>query len=112
MRASHTKFVTNIWCWAKERSRSDGILKDRHILRAPVVNGRRTWRSLGTTDLQALEQHRMLFQPSLRRLVIRAAPLDFAPEPRRVVHLLQVRQFVQNQVVANKWRRLNEPPVQ
>ena len=54
----------------------------------------------------------MLFQPALGRMVIRTDTLDLTPEPRGVVHLPQVHQLVQNQIVTDERGRLNESPVQ
>src|SRR5439155_910231 len=67
---------------------------------------------LPASSARSLEQSGMLFQPAFGCLVVGTDLFDFAPEPDRVVHLLQVRQLVQNQVVADEGRRLEEPPVQ
>src|SRR2546427_145297 len=67
---------------------------------------------LPASSARSLEQSEMLFQPAFGCLVVGTDLFDFAPEPDRVVHLLQVRQLVQNQVVADEGRRLEEPPVQ
>ncbi len=54
----------------------------------------------------------MLFQPALSRFVFRAQSLHFAPEPGRMVHVPQVRQFMEDQVIPHKRRRLHQTPVQ
>jgi hypothetical protein len=55
---------------------------------------------------------RMLSQPFLRLQVIGACGSDMFPEAIRVVHLPEVHQFVNDNVVANEFGRLDETPVQ
>ena len=54
----------------------------------------------------------MLLKPALCRLEIRTDALDFAPEPVRMIHVQDMAKLVQNDVVLNARRRLNEPPIQ
>ena len=51
-------------------------------------------------------------EPGARLAVPRAHRLEFLPEPAGVVALGEVRQFVQQHVVAHQGRRLDEPPVE
>lgn len=52
------------------------------------------------------------FEPKLGRAVMGAQLLDFLPETGRMVHFLQVRQLVENDVVANGIGSLDEPPIE
>ncbi len=54
----------------------------------------------------------MLFQPLLTLLIRWEGLGNVCPEPRRVVHLKQVAQLVDHDVIDDLWRRLNESPVQ
>jgi len=54
----------------------------------------------------------MLFQPPLGRFIFRADPLHFAPKPRRMVHFPQVHEFMEQNVILDKARGLDEPPIQ
>ena len=54
----------------------------------------------------------MLFEPALRFPISRAEPFDLEPEPARVVHFLQVRQLMENDVIANENGSLDEAPIQ
>ena len=58
------------------------------------------------------EQARILSQPPFRNSVLRKCILDMLPESLGVIHLLQVHQLMDNDVVTNKIGRLNQPPVQ
>lgn len=53
----------------------------------------------------------MLTEPLPGGLVFRTNTRDFAPKLRRVVHLAEVHEFVEDDVVGNMRRRLYEPPV-
>src|SRR5258708_11121567 len=71
-----------------------------------------------TTGLEVIcefrlsEQAGMLLEPDFGLGEIRAQPLDLAPEMSRVVHLFEMREFVQDDVVADMARRLNKTPIQ
>ena len=54
----------------------------------------------------------MLFQPAFGIFVVRTDTLDLTPEPGGVVHLPQVHQLVQYQIIAHERRRLHEPPIE
>src|ERR1051326_1762500 len=58
------------------------------------------------------EESCVLLQPSLGPGKIRTEPRHLAPETARMIHLFQVRQFVENDVVAHEQRRLDQPPIQ
>ena len=58
------------------------------------------------------QQAGMRFQPGFRVAIIRTRLLDVSPVARGVVHLPQVHQLVEDDVVAHERRKLNEPPVQ
>jgi len=53
----------------------------------------------------------MLFEPAFRLPERGAEPRHFIPEAAGVVHLLEVREFVQDEVVLNERRGLNQAPV-
>ena len=58
------------------------------------------------------QQPGVLFQPLLGRAIIGAHRFHLAPESRRMVHLPEMHQFVENDVIAHERRRLDEPPVE
>ena len=58
----------------------------------------------------AMQDGAMGVEPRLGAVVIRAKPLHQPPEPRRVVHLDQMRHFVGGEVFEHVARRQDEPP--
>jgi hypothetical protein len=54
----------------------------------------------------------MLFEPTLGGFVIGTDALDLTPESSGVIHLSQVHQLMQDQIVTDELRSLNEPPIQ
>src|ERR1035437_4283648 len=61
---------------------------------------------------QLPQQTGVFFQPTLGHLVIGTNALHFPPELGRVIHLSQMHQFVQTDVITDKCGGLDEPPVQ
>lgn len=53
-----------------------------------------------------------MLQPPLRELEIRTDFFDFTPEPRGVVHLPAMHQFVEDDVIPHVRRCLDQPPVE
>lgn len=51
-------------------------------------------------------------EPAFGDLKLPAYALDLPPESVRMVHLPQVAEFVENDIIPNKCRRLDKPPVQ
>jgi hypothetical protein len=58
------------------------------------------------------EQRRVLSQPQFRRSVIRTEVFHFPPESRRMVHLPQMRQFMEDEIITNMRRCLDQPPIE
>jgi hypothetical protein len=58
------------------------------------------------------QQRPVLTQPQFSPSVIRTKPLHFPPESRRMIHLPQMREFMENQVIPHEHRRLDQSPVQ
>ena len=58
------------------------------------------------------EQRGVSFHPLFGGLTTRTDAFHFPPETRRVVHLTQVHQFVEENVITDKRRGLNQPPIQ
>ena len=54
----------------------------------------------------------MLFEPFFGDEIFRAGPFDFLPEPGGMVHLAAVHQFMQDDVIADEGRCLDQSPVQ
>jgi len=54
----------------------------------------------------------MLFNPAFRFLVVGAQGSNQAPEPDGMVHFPRMRQFMQDDIVADSRRRLHQAPVQ
>src|SRR5689334_17356597 len=61
---------------------------------------------------QSPQQAAMPLQPILGAVIIGADLLDLAPKTTRMVHLPQVHQFVENDVVAHISGRLDKTPVE
>ena len=58
------------------------------------------------------QQGSVLLQPTLCDLVVGTNAFDLAPESRRVIHLPQMHQLMENDVILHVQRRLDQPPVQ
>ena len=54
----------------------------------------------------------MGFQPSFGVFIGRTKARDLSPKLLGVVHVSQVREFMQDNVIAHRVGRLNEPPIQ
>jgi hypothetical protein len=53
----------------------------------------------------------VLLKPGFRLSIVRARRLDPPPKPRRMIQLSQMHQFMENNVVRDQFRRLNQSPV-
>ena len=71
----------------------------------------RCWIKLTSADV-LFQQPGVLLQPFLGGFVFRTNAFHLPPEARGMVHLAQMHEFVQNKVIPDQWRRLNQLPIQ
>src|SRR5438046_1309145 len=53
-----------------------------------------------------------LLQPALGCFEGGTKPAHFAPKTRRMIHFFEMRQLVQDDVITDEWRGLNQTPVE
>ncbi len=54
----------------------------------------------------------MRLEPALGLVVVGAEPGNFGPKSTRMIHMPQMREFMQNDVVAYRNGRLDKTPIQ